>query len=428
MLTASVPWATVGDSRVSAIERYGDTANEPLARSRHWRIDFPGRLLVRRQADTPIRRHRLWLLTAWVLALLFADTTASAQIKIGEVGPLTGGISQFGISCHQGYLLALEEVNQAGGVLGQKIELVTEDNQSKPGESATVVRKLIGEDKVVGVLGDATSSATLEGAPIAQSSKVPMITPTATNPKITQVGDYIFRVCFLDEFQGRVLARFAREKLNAKTAAILTDVKQDYSVDLTKFFKEEFTKNGGSITREQSYSTGDTDFRAQLTTLRATKPDVVYVPGYYQEVALIVKQARQVGLTMPFIGCDGWANQSLLTIGGKALDGCYLTNHFSPDDPAPAVQKFVEKYKSKYGSVPDTFAALGYDAARILADAIKRAGSAEPSAIRDALAKTSGFEGSTGTIGFDANRNATKAALVLTIKDGKFQVAQKVEP
>jgi branched-chain amino acid transport system substrate-binding protein len=375
------------------------------------------------QKREPCHRRAFWL-----LAFFATVTTASAQIKIGEVDPLTGGISQFGISCHQGYLLALEEANQAGGVLGQRIELVTEDDQSKPGECATVVRKLIGEDKVVGLLGDATSSATLEGAPIAQNSKVPMITPTATNPKITEVGDYIFRVCFLDEFQGRVLARFAREKLNAKTAAILTDVKQDYSVDLTKFFKEEFTKSGGSITREQSYSTGDTDFRAQLTTLRAAKPDVVYVPGYYQEVALIVKQARQVGLTMPFIGCDGWANQSLLTIGGKALDGCYLTNHFSPDDPAPAVQKFVEKYKSKYGSVPDTFAALGYDAARILIDAIKRAGSAEPSAIRDALAKTSGFEGCTGTIGFDANRNATKAALVLTIKDGKFQVAQKVEP
>jgi branched-chain amino acid transport system substrate-binding protein len=388
----------------------------------------PGRSSFRRYADTPTRRYPLWLLAFWTLAFFSAHNIASAQIKIGEVDPLTGGIAQFGISCHQGYLLAIEEVNQAGGILGQKIELITEDDQSKPGECATVVRKLIGEDKVVGVLGDATSSATLEGAPIAQSSKVPMITPTATNPKITEVGDYIFRVCFLDEFQGRVLARFAREKLNAKTAAILTDVKQDYSVDLTKFFREEFTKNGGSITREQSYSTGDTDFRAQLTTLRAAKSDVVYVPGYYQEVALIVKQARQVGLTMPFIGCDGWANQSLLTIGGKALDGCYLTNHFSPDDPAPAVQKFVEKYKSKYGSVPDTFAALGYDAARILMDAIKRAGSADPSAIREVLAKTSGFEGCTGTIGFDANRNATKAALVLTIKDGKFQVAQKVEP
>jgi len=388
----------------------------------------PGRSSFRRYADSPTRRYPLSLLAFWALTLFSAHNTASAQIKIGEIDPLTGGIAQFGISCHQGYLLALEEVNQAGGILGQKIELVTEDDQSKPGQCATVVRKLIGQDKVVALLGDATSSATLEGAPIAQNSKVPMITPTATNPKITEVGDFIFRVCFLDEFQGRVLARFARETLKAKTAAILTDVKQDYSVDLTRFFKGEFTKNGGSITREQSYSTGDTDFRAQLTTLRAAKSDVVFVPGYYQEASLIVKQARQVGLTMPFIGCDGWANQSLLTIGGKALDGCYLTNHFSPDDPAPAVQKFVEKYKSKYGSIPDTFAALGYDAARILMDAIKRAGSAEPGAIRDALAKTSGFEGCTGTIGFDANRNATKAAVILTIKEEKFQVAQKVEP
>jgi branched-chain amino acid transport system substrate-binding protein len=362
-----------------------------------------------------------------LLAFLSALSVGSAEIKIGEVDPLTGGIAQFGISCHQGYLLAIEEMNQAGGVLGQKLELITEDDQSKPGQCATVVRKLIGQDKVVAVLGDATSSASLEGAPIAQNSKVPMITPTATNPKITEVGDYIFRVCFLDEFQGRVLARFAREKLNAKSAAILTDVKQDYSVDLTKFFKEEFTKSGGSITREQSYSSGDTDFRAQLTTLRVARSDVVYVPGYYQEVSLIVKQARQVGLTMPFIGCDGWANQSLLTIGGKALDGCYLTNHFSPDDPSPPVQRFVEKYKSKYGAIPDTFAALGYDAARILMDAIKRARSPEPTAIRDALAKTSGFEGATGTISFDANRNATKAAVILTIKDGKFEVAQKIE-
>jgi branched-chain amino acid transport system substrate-binding protein len=417
LLTASDPWATVGESCVSAIRRYGDMASEPLGRSS-----------FRRFADTPTRRYPLSLLAFWTLTLFSAHNTASAQIKIGEIDPLTGGIAQFGISCHQGYLLAIGEANEAGGILGQKIELVTEDDQSKPGQCATVVRKLIGQDKVVGLLGDATSSATLEGAPIAQNSKVPMITPTATNPKITKVGDFIFRVCFLDEFQGRVLARFARETLKAKTAAILTDVKQDYSVDLTRFFKEEFTKNGGSITREQSYSTGDTDFRAQLTTLRAAKSDVVCVPGYYQEASLIVKQARQVGLTMPFIGCDGWANQSLLTIGGKALDGCYLTNHFSPDDPAPAVQKFVEKYKSKYEAIPDTFAALGYDAARILMDAIKRAGSPDTTAIRDALAKTTGFEGCTGTISFDANRNATKAAMILTIKDEKFQVAQKVEP
>ena len=306
------------------------------------------------------------------------------------------------------------------------IELVTEDNQSKPGQSATAVRKLITQDKVVAILGDATSSATLEAAPIAQNDKIPMLTPTATNPRITEVGDFIFRVCFLDEFQGKVLARFAREKLKVQKVFTLTDVKQDYSVDLTKFFKDEFTKLGGTVVGEQSYSTGDTDFRAQLTPIRAAKPDVVYVPGYYQEVALIVKQGRQIGLTMPFIGCDGWANQALVAIGGKAIDGCYFTNHFSPDDQSPIVKNFVAKYQAKYGTLPDTFAALGYDAGRLLADAIQRAGSTDSQAFRDALAKTTGFEGVTGQISFDANRNASKPGLIVTVKDGKFEIAEKI--
>jgi len=306
--------------------------------------------------------------------------------------------------------------------------LVTEDDQSKPGQSATAVRKLITQDKVVALLGDATSSATLEAAPIAQADKIPMITPTATNPRITEVGDFIFRVCFLDEFQGRVLARFAREKLKAQKIFTLTDVKQDYSIDLLKFFKEEFTKLGGTIVGEQSYSTGDTDFRAQLTPIRVAKPDAVFVPGYYQEVALIVKQARQIGLTMPFIGCDGWANQTLLAIGGKAVDGCFFTNHFSPDDQSPIVNSFVTKYQEKYGVLPDTFSALGYDAARLLADAIKRAGSSDPQAIRDALAKTAGFQGVTGEISLDANRNASKPGLIVTVKQGKFEIAEKIAP
>jgi branched-chain amino acid transport system substrate-binding protein len=355
-------------------------------------------------------------------------TTSPAAIKIGEVDPLTGGVSQFGIGCHQGFVLAFEEINAEGGILGQKIELVTEDDQSKPGQSATAVRKLITQDKVVALLGDATSSATLEAAPIAQADKIPMITPTATNPRITEVGDFIFRVCFLDEFQGRVLARFAREKLKAQKIFTLTDVKQDYSIDLLKFFKEEFTKLGGTIVGEQSYSTGDTDFRAQLTPIRVAKPDAVFVPGYYQEVALIVKQARQIGLTMPFIGCDGWANQTLLAIGGKAVDGCFFTNHFSPDDQSPIVNSFVTKYQEKYGVLPDTFSALGYDAARLLADAIKRAGSSDPQAIRDALAKTAGFQGVTGEISLDANRNASKPGLIVTVKQGKFEIAEKIAP
>lgn len=362
----------------------------------------------------------------FLLIAIQASGWAAANIKIGEVDPLTGGVSEFGIGCHQGFVLAFEQINAAGGIQGTKLELVTEDNQSKPGQSATAVRKLITQDKVVAILGDATSSATLESAPIAQSDKIPMITPTATNPRITEVGDFIFRVCFLDEFQGRVLARFAREKLKAQRVFTLTDVKQDYSVDLLKFFKDEFTKLGGTIVGEQSYSTGDTDFRAQLTPIRAAKPDAVYVPGYYQEVALIVKQGRQIGLTMPFIGCDGWANQALIAVGGKAVDGCYFTNHFSPDDQSPVVKSFVATYQAKYGAPPDTFAALGYDAARLLADAIKRTGSTDPQALRDALAKTTGFEGVTGRISFDANRNASKPGLIVTVKDGKFEIAEKV--
>jgi branched-chain amino acid transport system substrate-binding protein len=372
-----------------------------------------------------------WQLLPLILTPTLTLTTplnAAATIKIGEVDPLTGGVSQFGIGCHQGFLLAFEQINVEGGILGQTIELVTEDDQSKPGQSATAVRKLITQDKVVAILGDATSSATLEAAPIAQADKVPMLTPTATNPRITEVGNFIFRVCFLDEFQGRVLARFAREKLKAQKLFTLTDVKQDYSVDLLKFFKDEFTKLGGSIVGEQSYSTGDTDFRAQLTPIRVAKPDAVYVPGYYQEVALIVKQGRQIGLTMPFIGCDGWANQALLAIGGKAIDGCFFTNHFSPDDQSPVVKSFVGKYQKKFGALPDTFSALGYDAARLLADAIQRAGSSNSEAIRNALAKTVGFQGATGQISLDANRNASKPGLIVTVADGKFEIAEKIAP
>jgi branched-chain amino acid transport system substrate-binding protein len=392
-------------------------------------IQRPSHSSILESLSPPALECRFWI-TLIALFLIGFPTFVRAQseIKIGEVDPLTGGVSQFGIGCHQGFVLAFEEINHGGGILGQKLELVTEDNQSKPGQSSTAVRKLITQDKVVAILGDATSSATLEAAPIAQDDKIPMITPTATNPRITEVGDFIFRVCFLDEFQGRVLAKFTREKLNAGKVFTLIDVKQDYSVDLAKFFKDEFSKQGGKIVGEQSYSTGDTDFRAQLTSIRAAQPDVVCVPGYYQEVALIVKQGRQIGLNMPFVGCDGWADQALLAIGGKAIDGCYFTNHFSPDDPAPMVKGFVARYQEKYGAPPDTFAALGYDAARLLADAIKRAGTSDSKALRDALAETAGFEGVTGQISFDANRNASKPALIVRVKGGRFEIAEKIAP
>jgi branched-chain amino acid transport system substrate-binding protein len=350
------------------------------------------------------------------------------QLKIGEVDPLTGGVSQFGVSCHHGIELAFAQANAAGGVAGQKLELISEDDQSKPGQSATAVHKLITQDHVLAILGDATSSATLESAPIAQQAKVPMITPSGTNPRITEIGNEIFRVCFLDEFQGRVMAHFAHDSLKLGTIAVLTDVKQDYSVDLARFFKAEFEKLGGSIVREQSYSTGDTDFRAQVTALRAVKPDAIYIPGYYAEVALILKQARQFGLNMPILGCDGWANQVLLSVAGKAVENTYFTNHFSPDDPASSVRAFVDAYRSKFGQLPDTFGALGYDAAFILVDAFKRAGNEKPEELRKALAATNHYAGVTGEITFDAQRNASKPALVITVKEGRFEVAGKVTP
>jgi branched-chain amino acid transport system substrate-binding protein len=366
-----------------------------------------------------------WFLPLWfALAGLPYSVSAEPAIKIGEIDPLTGGVSQFGIGCHQGFQLAIDEINMTGGLLGSKVELISEDTASKPGQSSTAIRKLITQDQVLAVLGDATSSASLEAGMVAQSEKVPMITPSATNPRITEIGDFIFRVCFLDEFQGRLLAHFAYNHLKARKMATMTDVKQDYSVDLTRFFKEEFAKLGGAIVREQSYSSGDTDFRAQLSAIRAVRPDAVCVPGYYPEASIMIKQARSVGLTMPFIGCDGWANQSLIDVGGKALDGCYFTNHFSPDDPSPVVRTFVDRFKEKFGKAPDTFSALGYDAARLLAEAIKKAGSPDRAAVRTALSQMTGFEGVTGKISIDAHRNASKAGVIVTVKEGRFELVQ----
>jgi branched-chain amino acid transport system substrate-binding protein len=362
--------------------------------------------------------------------LLFAAVSARAEptVKIGEVNPISGAIGQYGTTCHKGIQLAIDQANASGGILSRQIELVTEDNQSKPGQTATIVRKLVTQDKVVAIVGDLTSSATMEGAPIAQNAKVPMVTPLATNPKVTEVGDYIFRVCFVDEFQGRVMARFAAERLKATKAAILTDVKQDYSVGLSNFFKQTFTAASGAIVREQSYSSGDTDFRAQLTSIKAAHPGVVFLPGYYPEVSVILKQARQLGLTIPIIGCEAWDNPTLLQVAGSAANGCYFSNQFSADDPAPVVQEFGKVYQQKFCNRPDNFAALGYDAARVVLDAIKKVGSTDSVAIRDAIARTKDFPGVSGAITIDAKRNASKPVVILAIKDDRIQYLEKISP
>jgi branched-chain amino acid transport system substrate-binding protein len=363
-------------------------------------------------------------------ALLFAGIPADAAetLKIGEVNPITGAIGRYGTTCHQGIQLATDQANSSGGVLGKKIALLTEDNQSQAGQTSTIVRKFVTQDKVVAIIGDLTSSATLEGGPIAQAAKIPMVTPLATNPKVTEIGDYIFRVCFIDEFQGRVMARFALENLKSKKAAILTDTKQDYSVGLSGFFKATFVNGAGDVVREQSYSSGDTDFRAQLTSIKGAGPDVVFLPGYYPEVGIILKQARQLGITVPILGCEAWDSPTLIQVAGKAADGCYFSNQFSADDPNPVVREFGKVYRDRFGSLPDNFAALGYDAANVVLDAIKRANSTDSRAIRDAIARTKDFPGVSGHITIDAQRNASKPAVILAIKDQQVQYFEKINP
>jgi branched-chain amino acid transport system substrate-binding protein len=369
---------------------------------------------------------KAFLCFAFLMAGVRVD--ADETVKIGEVNPITGAIGRYGTSCHQGVQLAIDQVNSGGGLLGKKIALLTEDNQSQAGQTSTIVRKFVTQDKVVAIIGDLTSSATLEGGPIAQAAKIPMVTPLATNPKVTEIGDYIFRVCFIDEFQGRVMARFALENMKSKKAAILTDTKQDYSVGLSGFFRETFVNDGGSVVREQSYSSSDTVFRAQLTSIQAARPDVVFLPGYYPEVGIILKQARQLGITVPFIGCEAWDSPTLLQVAGKAADGCYFSNQFSAGDPSPVVQKFGKVYREKFGTLPDNFAALGYDAANVILDAIKRANSTDSAAIRDAIAQTKDFPGVSGAITIDAQRNASKPAVILAIREQQVQYFEKINP
>ena len=363
-----------------------------------------------------------------LLALIGASSLAEDEIKVGEFAALTGGSASFGQSSHKGTALAFDDINAAGGELGKKFQLITEDDQSQAGQPATIVRKLIAQDKVVAVLGEVRSSATLEAAPICQQDKVPLISPAATNPKVTEVGNYVSRVCFIDPFQGTVMAKFALSK-GWKKVAVLTDVKQDYSVGLAEFFSKGFTAGGGQIVKEQKYSTGDKDFKPQLTSIKVTHPDAIFIPGYYGEVALIGKQARLLGIKVPLLGGDGWVGDSLLKVGGNSLDGSFFSCHFSADDQSPAVQDFVKKYKAKYsGETPDDMAALGYDSAMILADAIKRAGTTEGDKLKDAIAATKDYKGVTGVITLDAERNASKPAVILTISNGGYKYVESVAP
>jgi branched-chain amino acid transport system substrate-binding protein len=375
------------------------------------------------------RRHLLALAASISLGLAALTATAQDTIKVGEFASLTGKEAAFGQSSHKGTVLAIEEINRKGGVLGKKIEHIFEDNQSKQGESATIARKLLTRDKVVALLGEVASGRSLEAAAICQAFKIPMISPSSTNPKVTETGDYIFRVCFIDPFQGTVMAKFAKDTLKAKNVAMLVDAAAPYSVGLATYFKQRFTADGGTIISERQYSSGDKDFKAQLTSIKQTSPDAIFVPGYYTEAGLIVRQAREMGLNMPIIGGDGWEAPELLQIGGKAIEGTYYSTHYSPEDKSPAVQDFVKKFRARFnGETPDAMAALGHDSALVLADAIKRAGGTDPAKLRAAIAATKELPGVTGKTTLDAKRNATKAAVIITVKDGNFKYLETINP
>lgn len=378
---------------------------------------------------------RYFSLTLVIAAAFFAVFLSSCKkeggaegdkIVIGEFASMTGQTATFGQSVHAGTVLAIEEINQAGGVLGKQIDLRSEDDQSKTEDATAAVQKLINRDKVIALLGEVASSRSKAGGPIAQAGKIPMISPASTNEEVTKIGDYIFRICFIDPFQGNALASFSMKSLGAKRAAILMDVKQDYSIGLANSFRETFRKSGGDIASEQSYSTGDKDFRSALTSIRATNPDVIFVPGYYSEVGLIVQQARELGITVPLLGGDGWDSEELTKGKEKEFNNTFFSNHFSTEDPDAAVQNFVKKFRDKNKSEPDAMAALGYDAARILVDAIKRAGTTDAAKLRDAIAATKEFAGVTGKITINAERNAEKPITILKIVDGKYHFAQRI--
>lgn len=358
---------------------------------------------------------------------------ATNEIKIGANFELTGGVAQYGQSAANGIKLAFKEINAAGGVLGKQLKLVIADNKSEPAESGNATTKLITQDKVVAIMGPAASSNVLAAAPIAQDNKVAILTPTGTNTKITvengKVRDYAFRACFIDPFQGQVMANFATRSLKAQKAAIYIDNSSDYSKGLAQNFEQVFTKNGGTVVTKEAFLQKDQDFKSALTKLKAANVDVIYIPAYYEEVGKIIKQARELGITAPLLGSDGWDSPKLAEIAGAAaLNNTFFSNHYSAQDNDPKVKKFVEDYKKEYGQEPDALAVLGYDGALMLADAIKRAGSADPAKIKEALAQTKNLQVVTGILSLDANHDPVKSAVVIEMKDGKQTFKEKVNP
>jgi branched-chain amino acid transport system substrate-binding protein len=357
-----------------------------------------------------------------------ADGDAQAgDIPVGEYGSMTGAQATFGVSTDDGVQLAVKEINAAGGINGHKIHLINYDDKGQQLETQTAVTRLIEQDHVVAIIGEVASSLSMAGGLVAQRAGVPMISPSSTNPKVTAIGDMISRVCFIDPFQGFVDAQFPKEKLGLTKAAVLYNRAQAYSSGLRGDFERAFKKLGGTVVTEQAYADGDNDFSAQLTAIREASPDFVYIPGYYTEIVPIAVQARKLGLACPLIGGDGWISEELKN-AGSALDGCYFSDHFSSEENRPQVQAFLAKFKAAYGGAPDSMAALGYDAANLLFDAMKRAKSLSGRDLADAINSTRDFAAVTGTITIDKNRNAKKRIIIQALKDGVPHFYSSIEP
>ncbi|MCE9571776.1 MAG: ABC transporter substrate-binding protein [Deltaproteobacteria bacterium] len=351
-----------------------------------------------------------------------AGPAATGPILIGHFASMSGAEATFGQSTDNGVRLAMEERNaaiDAGKLKGRKIEVKTLDDQGKTQEAGTAVNRLINEDHVVAILGEVASGLSLAGGAVAQHYSVPMISPSSTNPQVTQVGDMIFRVCFLDEFQGKVMAKFAKDELKATKVAILFDQSQPYSQGLADFFEKPFTEAGGTIVTRQAYNSSNPDVSAQLSSVKEAAPDLVVLPGYYTQAANIARQARKLDITVPFLGGDGWDSSKLEEIGGDAVQGSYYSNHYSPEEQSPVVQEFVKKYQAKYNQLPDGLAALGYDAANLLFQAIDKSPSLSGKDLAATIAASKDFVGVTGAITIDPNRDASKSAVVVQVDHGK---------
>lgn len=362
------------------------------------------------------------------------EVDQAKEIIVGINTELSGGVASYGTNAKDGAQLAIDEINAAGGVLGMQIKPIIRDCKSMADEAMSVSAALVGE-KIVAQIGPLTSGNVAGSTPVMMDNKIPLIAPAGTAENVTvdeQTGatrDYIFRVCFIDPFQGTLMAQFAADELGAKTAAIYKDTSSDYAKGLAEYFKKTFESKGGKVIMEEGFVKDDRDFKATLTKIRTAEPEFIYIPGYYQEVAPLIKQARELQINAPMGGGDGWDSPDLVSVAGNdALNNTYFTNHYSNQDKDPKVVSFVEAYKAKFNKDPDAFVALGYDSVQILVQAIKDAGVAEPQAIRDALANIKDFEGVTGKMTIDEQHNPVKAGVIIEFKDGLQVMKTRIQP